>query len=54
MDILQVGKVTAMAEPAATNPGYARGWAVNTAGTRWHNGALVLKAFTQYSMCRHQ
>jgi hypothetical protein len=41
MDVLQVGTVTAMTTPSAANPGYARGWAVNNAGTRWHNGALA-------------
>lgn len=40
-DVLQAGTVTAMTTPSAANPGYARGWAVNNAGTRWHNGALA-------------
>ena len=37
MDTLRAGTVTAMTAPSAANPGYARGWAVNSAGTRWHN-----------------
>ena len=41
MDVLQAGTVTAMTTPSAANPGYARGWAVNNAGTRWHNGTLA-------------
>ena len=41
MDTLRAGTVTAMTAPSAANPGYARGWAVNSAGTRWHNGALA-------------
>jgi CubicO group peptidase (beta-lactamase class C family) len=39
-DILQAATVTTMTTPSAANPGYARGWAVNSAGTRWHNGTL--------------
>jgi hypothetical protein len=30
-----------MTTPSVANPGYARGWAVNSVGTRWHNGALA-------------
>jgi len=30
-----------MTAPSTANPGYARGWAVNTFGTRWHNGTLA-------------
>jgi CubicO group peptidase (beta-lactamase class C family) len=41
VDILQPATVTDMTAPSAANAGYARGWAVNTAGTRWHNGALA-------------
>ncbi len=37
-DILQTATVTAMTTPSAANAGYSRGWSVNTAGTRWHNG----------------
>jgi CubicO group peptidase (beta-lactamase class C family) len=40
-DILQAGTVTAMTAPSAANPGYARGWAINTAGTCWHSGTLA-------------
>jgi CubicO group peptidase (beta-lactamase class C family) len=39
-DLLQVGTVTTMTTPSLANPGYASGWAVNSAGTRWHNGTL--------------
>ncbi len=45
-DILQVGTITAMTTastvdpPTTTSAGYARGWAVNLAGTRWHIGDL--------------
>jgi CubicO group peptidase (beta-lactamase class C family) len=39
-DVLQPATVTAMTTPSAANPGYARGWAVNAAGTRWHDGTL--------------
>jgi CubicO group peptidase (beta-lactamase class C family) len=39
-DVLQAATVTEMSMPSVANPGYARGWAINTAGTRWHNGAL--------------
>jgi CubicO group peptidase (beta-lactamase class C family) len=41
VDILQAATVTAMTTPSVANPGYARGWAVNSVGTRWHNGALA-------------
>lgn len=45
-DLLQPGTRTAMTtasgvRPATpTTPGYARGWAVNSAGTIWHDGTL--------------
>jgi CubicO group peptidase (beta-lactamase class C family) len=45
-DLLQPATVTAMTAPSAVNPGsptmpgYGRGWAVNSAGTAWHDGTL--------------
>ena len=39
-DILQASTITTMTTPSAANAGYARGWAVNNVGTRWHNGLL--------------
>jgi len=45
-DLLQTAIRTAMKTASAVNPGsatkagYARGWAVNTVGTIWHNGIL--------------
>ncbi len=39
-DVLKAASVTTMTTPSAANAGYARGWSVNTAGTRWHNGLL--------------
>ncbi|GAA2743744.1 hypothetical protein GCM10010440_24440 [Kitasatospora cinereorecta] len=45
-DILQPASRTAMTTASAvrpvtpTAPGYARGWAVNSAGTIWHDGTL--------------
>ena len=46
-DLLSAGVRTAMTTasavkpPTATEPGYARGWAVTTAGTIFHDGTLV-------------
>jgi CubicO group peptidase (beta-lactamase class C family) len=45
-DLLQPATITAMTTASAVNPaamgdpGYARGWAVNNAGTIWHDGTL--------------
>ena len=45
-DLLQPATVAAMLTASAVNPGsptmpgYARGWAVNSAGTAWHDGTL--------------
>ncbi|MFF3735386.1 serine hydrolase [Streptomyces sp. NPDC002476] len=45
-DLLQPGTRTAMTTASGvrpvtpTTPGYARGWAVNSAGTIWHDGTL--------------
>ena len=48
-DILSAATVAGMTTPSAANPGYASGWAVNSSGTRWHNGTL---AGTQSIMVR--
>ena len=46
-DLLQPATVTTMLTASAVNPGsptmpgYARGWAVNSAGTAWHDGTLA-------------
>jgi len=45
-DILQAGTITTMTTasglrtPTGEDPNYARGWNVNTVGTRWHDGVL--------------
>lgn len=39
-DVLQEDTVMNMTTPSAANANYARGWAVNTAGTWWHDGTL--------------
>ncbi|MDT0453113.1 serine hydrolase [Streptomyces hesseae] len=45
-DLLRPATLTAMTTASAvrpvtpTHPGYARGWAVNSAGTIWHDGTL--------------
>jgi CubicO group peptidase (beta-lactamase class C family) len=40
-DLLGAATIIEMVTPTAINPGYAKGWAVNSAGTRWHDGTLV-------------
>jgi hypothetical protein len=40
-DILCAATIAGMTTPSAANPGYASGWAVNSSGTRWHDGTLV-------------
>ena len=40
-DILSAATIADMTTPSAANPGYASGWAVNSSGTRWHNGTLM-------------
>ena len=40
VNILQPQTIKAMTTAPAANPGYAKGWAVNKAGNRWHNGSL--------------
>ena len=40
-DILSAATIADMTTPSAANPGYASGWAVNSSGTRWHDGTLV-------------
>ena len=39
-DILSPNTIQNMTTPSATNPGYAKGWSVNPAGTWWHGGSL--------------
>lgn len=39
-DILRAGTIVQMTTPSAANPGYARGWNVNTRGNWWHVGDL--------------
>lgn len=39
-DLLRARTVANMTTPSSANPGYARGWAVNPSGTRWHSGTL--------------
>src|SRR5688572_16858223 len=39
-DILSASTIQIMTTPSATNPGYAKGWSVNPAGTWWHGGSL--------------
>src|SRR5687767_12560421 len=39
-DILSASTIQTMTTPSATNPGYAKGWSVNPAGTWWHGGSL--------------
>jgi CubicO group peptidase (beta-lactamase class C family) len=39
-DILSASTIQTMVTPSATNPGYAKGWIVNSAGTWWHGGSL--------------
>jgi CubicO group peptidase (beta-lactamase class C family) len=39
-DILQPETVRLMTTPSNANPGYARGWAVNEAGSWWHGGSF--------------
>jgi hypothetical protein len=39
-DILTAASISTMTTPSASNAGYARGWAVDAAGTRWHDGTL--------------
>lgn len=39
-DILSGGSITEMRTPTLAGSGYAKGWAVNSAGNWWHNGSL--------------
>lgn len=39
-DIMKPATVATMTTPSVPNPSYAKGWAVNDAGTRWHVGSL--------------
>jgi CubicO group peptidase (beta-lactamase class C family) len=39
-DILSPTTIQTMTTPSATNPGYAKGWSVNSNGTWWHGGSL--------------
>lgn len=54
-DILSAGTIQTMTTPSATNPGYAKGWSVNSAGTWSHGGSLdgayswMVRTSTQFS-----
>jgi CubicO group peptidase (beta-lactamase class C family) len=62
-DLLQPATVAVITTPSAVNPGsptmpgYAQGWAVNTAGTVWHDGtlpgtqAIVVRVADQREWC---
>jgi CubicO group peptidase (beta-lactamase class C family) len=39
-DILSPATIQLMTTPSATNPGYAKGWSVNSQGTWYHGGSL--------------
>src|SRR5262245_23966216 len=39
-DLLAATTIATMATPSTVNAGYAKGWAVNSVGTRWHDGTL--------------
>jgi CubicO group peptidase (beta-lactamase class C family) len=39
-DILSATTIQNMSTPSANNLNYAKGWEVNSAGSRWHTGAL--------------
>ncbi len=39
-DILSPSTITSMTTPSATNPNYAKGWAVNVSNNWWHSGAI--------------
>ena len=39
-DILSAVSINIMTAPAATSPGYAKGWQVNTSNNWWHTGGL--------------
>lgn len=39
-DILSASTIQTMTTPSTTNPGYAKGWSVNPAGTWYHGGSL--------------
>jgi CubicO group peptidase (beta-lactamase class C family) len=40
-NLLQSASIAAMTNPSANNPGYASGWAVNSAPNWWHTGSLA-------------
>jgi CubicO group peptidase (beta-lactamase class C family) len=40
-NLLQGASIAAMTNPSANNPGYASGWAVNSAPNWWHTGSLA-------------
>jgi CubicO group peptidase (beta-lactamase class C family) len=39
-DILQTSTLAEMNTPTAANPNYAKGWCVNSANNKWHNGGM--------------
>ncbi len=39
-DILSANAIATMYQGSSVNPGYAKGWLINTANNRWHDGSL--------------
>ncbi len=40
-DILADATIAEMIDPSAVNPGYAKGWIIDSPDTYWHNGGLA-------------
>lgn len=40
-DILSISSIQSMTTGSSTNPGYAKGWSVNSANNWWHTGAIT-------------
>ncbi|MHC5721684.1 MAG: hypothetical protein ACYTX0_59125, partial [Nostoc sp.] len=37
---LSASAIATMYQGSTVNPGYAKGWSINTANNHWHNGSL--------------